>query len=577
MNADTTDQVRTEVPAWRLWENPLLRRFARSRLRPRDLALGLCITLLLSSFIVGISYSIGIRTESDPVSAARSAIIPLLLLQGFILFVMGTAQVSGGMITERDEGSVDYQRLVPMAPLTKVVGYLFGLPLREYLLAASSLPFTAWAMARGHVPASAWAPLFWVVFTTAITYHATGLLTGTVVRNRRWAFLISIGMVFSLYTVIPQLAKFGLVFFKYLTITPVFYESLPDLLSGRSGATLRIGQQFFPTPRFFDLGLPEVVFTTLSQAGLIGLFLVMLCRRWRQAESHLLSQFWAVGTYIAVQVVLLGHALPLIDPGDLFPSRNLRWFTSPGFDWKPDPREALVMIAVYGLFSTGLACVLAGIITPDRERQVRGWRRALKNGEDRLPPFSDTDSATLSSVILSLCGGIGWYLFTRALLESHWFPGHHADLGVLIIDCLILMAVTGSLQALWDAEGGRVVGMAVLLVGALPLMAGAIIAIIANDYLHVGIWVASISPFSLPASAPVALLSLVDSDTLAVRPTRGAARFGWLVWGLVAVWLTGRMRTRRGLLRRHIFGDSPQTGRGARASGGSQTDAAPEA
>ena len=320
-----------------------------------------------------------------------------------------------------------------------------------------------------------------------------------------------------------------------------------------------------------------MVFTTLSQAGLIGLFGVMLCRRWRQEEAHLLSQFWAVGAYIAVQVVLLGHALPLIDPGDLFPSRNFRWFTSPGFDWKPNPKEALAMIAVYGLFSTGLACVLAGIITPDRERQIRGWRRALKNREDRLPPFGDTDSATLSTLILSLGGGIGWYLFTRALLESHWFPGHHADLGVLIIDCLILMAVTGSLQALWDAEGGRVVGMAVLFVGALPLMAGAIIAILANDYLHVGIWVAGISPFSLPASAPVALLSLADSDTLVVRPTRGAARFGWLVWGLVALWLTLRMRTRRGLLRRHILGDPAPAAQGTGGSGRSRPDAAPEA
>lgn len=559
MNAPTTDSDQNEVSAWRLWENPVLRRYVRSRLRSRDLAVGLCITLVLSAFIVGISYSLGIRTESDPMSAARAAIIPLFVLQAFILFVMGTAQVSGGMITERDEGSVDYQRLVPMAPLTKVVGYLFGLPLREYLLAASSLPFTAWAMARGHVPASAWGPLYWILFTTAVTYHATGLLTGTVVRNRRWAFLISIGMVFSLYTVIPQLAKFGLVFFKYLTITPVFYESLPDLLPERSGAALRIGQNFFPTPRFFNLKLPEVVFTTVSQAGLIGLFVVMLCRKWRQEEAHLLSQFWAVGTFIAMQVVLLGHALPLIDPGDLFPSRNFRWFTPQAIDWKPDNTEALAMIAVYGLFTSGLACVLAGIITPDRERQLRGWRRAFKNGEDRLPAFGDTDSATLSTAILSLCGGIGWYLFTQGLLESRWFPGHHAGLHILIIHCLILFAVTGSLQALLDAQGGRAVGMGLLFIGVLPLMAGAIIASIDNDYLHVGIWIAGISPLSLPASAPVALLSLADSETMAVRPIQGAARFGWFVWGLVSLWMIHRSRTHRQNLKLPIFGDRSST------------------
>jgi len=55
MNAPTTDSDQNEVSAWRLWENPVLRRYVRSRLRSRDLALGLCITLVLSAFIVGIS------------------------------------------------------------------------------------------------------------------------------------------------------------------------------------------------------------------------------------------------------------------------------------------------------------------------------------------------------------------------------------------------------------------------------------------------------------------------------------------------------------------------------------------
>ena len=76
----------------------------------------------------------------------------------------------------------------------------------------------------------------------------------------------------------------------------------------------------------------------------------------------------------------------------------------------------------------------------------------------------------------ALFGGIGWYLFTHALLESRWFPGHHAGLHILIIHCLILFAVTGSLQALLDAQGGRAVGMGLLFIQAvtfadIPVMA----------------------------------------------------------------------------------------------------------
>ncbi|MEY4325743.1 MAG: hypothetical protein RIS24_1914, partial [Verrucomicrobiota bacterium] len=51
MNADRTGSNHNEVSAWRLWENPVLRRYVRSRLRSRDLGVGLCITLVLSAFI----------------------------------------------------------------------------------------------------------------------------------------------------------------------------------------------------------------------------------------------------------------------------------------------------------------------------------------------------------------------------------------------------------------------------------------------------------------------------------------------------------------------------------------------
>ena len=81
--------------------------------------------------------------------AARTGIIPLLVFQGIILFILGTAQVAGGMTAERDEGVIDYQRLIPMSPLSKVLGYLFGLPVREYVMFLATLPFTAWcAVAR---------------------------------------------------------------------------------------------------------------------------------------------------------------------------------------------------------------------------------------------------------------------------------------------------------------------------------------------------------------------------------------------------------------------------------------------
>ena len=133
--------------------------------------MSLLLTVLIAGFMVAMAYSTGVSTAAraadalaaDPsavidmesltakhmITAARSALMPMLILQGVILFVFGTAQVAGGMTAERDEGVIDYQRLIPMSPLAKVVGYVFGLPVREYVMFLTTLPFAAWLFWNG--------------------------------------------------------------------------------------------------------------------------------------------------------------------------------------------------------------------------------------------------------------------------------------------------------------------------------------------------------------------------------------------------------------------------------------------
>src|SRR4029079_5210679 len=182
----------------------------------------------------------------------------------------------------------------------------------------------------------------------------------------------SIGLVFCLYTVIPQMAKFGLVFFKNLTITPTFQESLPELLPASAAVPLRFAERLSPTVKFFNLDFSESVFTFFSQGALILMFLVMLCRKWRRNDYHLLGRLWALGFVVWIQILLLGNALPLIAPGHLFPSRG--FFGLAGLNWAPRPLEAVIMSGIYGLVTLVLIFVLASIITPSADHQIRGWR-----------------------------------------------------------------------------------------------------------------------------------------------------------------------------------------------------------
>lgn len=549
MNLEATHKISVPAvspPIWKFWVNPIFRRYCTSRLRPRGLGLALLISVLIAGFIFFVARSSGVnRAGLASADAERAALIPLFVFQSLILFVLGTAQVSGGMTAETDEGVIDYQRLIPMTPLAKVLGYLFGLPVREYAMLAVTLPFTGWALWQGGVPLSVWLPLYAVFFTTALTYHLTGLVTGTVVRNRRWAFLISIGLVFALYTIIPQMARFGLVFFKYLTITPVFLESMPSLLPRTAGAIVETGQRLAPDVKFFNLGFPEAVFTVFCQGGLILTFFVMLCRKWRRAESLLLGKIWATGFFVWVQILLLGNALPLIEPGNLFPSREVSRFMRDGLAWEPQPMEAVGMSGIYGLATLLFLFAVTRMITPSGETQIRGWRWTRKQGASGLPQLSDAATAFVWVCIMALAGAVGWYVFTRAVVESRWFPGHEVRLHVLAIFSLVMLAGGLSFHALLEAKGGRAIGMAILLVGVVPVMVGVVTSITDDRLLPLAAWIFGISPVSLPAYASASLLTISELPVGLDRAVPRAFYFWMVVSVLVCAWLIGRLRLAR--------------------------------
>jgi hypothetical protein len=566
-------------PAWRVWDNPIFRRYCCSRLRPKGLGVSLLITVLIAGFMVAMAYSTGVSMaqraaatlSADPtavidlealttkhlVTAARSALMPMLILQGVILFVFGTAQVAGGMTAERDEGVIDYQRLIPMSPLSKVIGYVFGLPVREYVIFLTTLPFAAWLFWKGDVKPTVWLQLYTALFSSTLLYHFTGLLTGTVVKNRRWAFLASIGLVFCLYTVIPQLAKFGLVFFKYLTITPVVQECLPDMLPEEMAGPLRLFRRFVPVVKFFGLDFSELVFTLFSQLALVLTFVIMLCRRWRRAESHLLGKLWATGFYIWIQILLLGNALPLVESGDLFPSRALRngIMRVAGGPMEPQPMEAVVMSGVYGLFTLLLIFLLGGIITPTPENQVKGWRRARKKGRTSLPFLSDAATSFWFVIVMAIAGASGWFLFTRGVVESPWFPGHFVPLRIFGYFVLVMLTCGLSFQLLLEAWGGRVVALMAIFVGVVPIMVGAVLIPVGDSMYPAVAWLLSISPLSTPIYAALSQLSLAELPVEIARAVPAAFTFWLVVGALVMTWLVYRLfSTRRAMAKEVLSG-----------------------
>jgi len=508
-------------PVWKLWTNPILRRYCRSRLRRKTVFGVLLLDLLVCGFIVAMAASIGSRPGLAVIDIARATMIPLLVFQYIILFMLGTVQASGGMIAERDEGMIDYQRLIPMTPLAKTLGYLFGLPAREYLMFLGSLPFSIWAIVAGRIPFDIWAPLYGVMITSAILYHLTGLITGTVVRNRRVAFLFSIGIVFALYTVVPQAARFGLVFFDYLTIRPVFEESLPAIVPRQVGTAIEVVQRFAPKVKFFNLGFSETVFTLFTQAGLALTMLVMLCRKWRSDELHLLSKPWAIGLFAWIHILLLGNALPLIKPGLLFPSREFAQMVNAETAWQPQIGEAMAMSGLYGLVTLLLIGLLTTIITATVDHQKKGWRRAFQQGRLTQPATSDSASSWWYVVAMAVAGGLAWFHFTCSLYESRWFPDGDVAWTAAPTFIAVLLASGLLMQSILEARGQGTLKLVVILVGVVPLLVGAVLTPLDGG---LPIWVFPICPLVMPFYASGSLLDPAE------MPGEGGASLPYALW-----------------------------------------------
>src|SRR5690606_34371382 len=136
------------------WRNPVYRRFFRSRLRFRRAITWYLLTLIVTTFVVSLTYTLQVNGSTAPEAAARNLWIPLLVIQGMILMIKGTGAVSAGLIQDRIDLTLDYQRLTPVSPLGNLVGYLFGLPVLEYAMFALTLPHLAFVVIIGNIPRS---------------------------------------------------------------------------------------------------------------------------------------------------------------------------------------------------------------------------------------------------------------------------------------------------------------------------------------------------------------------------------------------------------------------------------------
>ena len=392
------------VPWWQIWVNPIFLRYTRSRLRPAPLITWIILVLTLATSIFFLFYYSSLyRLTAGPAAAARDAFYPILFFQMVILLFMGTGSVAGGISRESADGMIDYQRLTPMTPLAKIVGYLFGLPVREYVLFAVTLPFTIFCINAGNIPAGVISEVYGTLFTSAILYHLTGCVAGTIVKRRHFAGRVAQIMVILLYFVLPTFSQLGFVFFEYLTMRPVIieqFESVRGPIFGGFPSPEKIGEVLL-----FEWKLNTLNFSLLIQCSLIIIFLSILYRKWRQPTNHLLGKNFSLAVHIWILTLITGNALPIITDKTQFTGGRSERAAELLIEQRAaekneinelNTEETIDVLTQSGILASlgiGFLALTFGMITittPDSDKFTRALRKARKLASD--PESSNKES-----------------------------------------------------------------------------------------------------------------------------------------------------------------------------------------
>ena len=448
--------------------NPLILKGIRENLRLKHLvAAGLfslivCSTLYLTAYLNGSEgkwdrdpiTNDWVKSESSPVNGARNAFTFLLALQGFYLMFLGTGRVASITAEERESGLLDYQRMTPMNPLSKIAGYIFGIPAREYYMFFFTLPFLGHAILVGKLPLANIIQLYSVFFCSVILYHLTAHAVGLVVPKPRAASWVSRIVVLGLYVVLPGLGQAGISFLSFLTILPTYFgKILPILQKEGIEQISRMDYksnfvEFWQDVPFFDLTISPTTFTFLMQGLLILTLLVTGYRKWKNQSLPALSKASAFVIFFIFQFLLLGCLWTFFDKGEASGLIGQE-FSANSFKGSEDNMIEGLILVISIFFSLSLLFILClvNICCPNRHLYLKGIQRVAKFNLPRIPRTADESSGLGIVLILGLITLFTYSALINLALNSDFWVLGSSFLSLCIIPAAILFLTICYLQA----------------------------------------------------------------------------------------------------------------------------------
>ncbi len=500
-----------------IFENPLFIKQVRVRLRLKlALAWGV-LYLMFVGFVYLMAYLLVDKLpDFSELNPSRAAFFALFVLQCVIMMGFGTHAVAWGIAYERSKGLIDYQRMTPMSPASKIVGYMFGLPVREYFLFLLTLPFVLFSMIQGEIALWDMMRLYAVLFTSVWVYHLTGIVVGMVAEKPWRAAMAAPTIVFSLYVMLPFLSVAGVDFLDYMTVRPAMKVYISEYLPGIASAleTLKMfgkGDYFGGTTFehvghviFYEYEIGSTLFSLMLQGALLSVLGVIVYRKWVDEDNLPFSKWLTVIFFGFVQFLILGGYWQFFTNGEMVEDKCLRWEHAvkennlfEGFNGE----SALFMMLMYTyLFaSMTMHLMMVYVSSPCKYLYARGIRYARKKGLHYVPMFSDGSSSFgFGMVNIAIVSFVYYKMVSMAQLSGLYFgedvTGSAGSAMVLYLPLIGFVLVGLYTQALGEIIGHRPFSFLLCLFWVGPLFYFALSGIAKDEITEHGVMMGSFSP-----------------------------------------------------------------------------------
>lgn len=504
-------------PLWRIWENPVLRRYMAARLRWKSLIPALLVTQILAGFLWLVTYFATLRLTGEThrfdrsmkaladagmgnidftqkqMLAAVSAWIAVLVIQGLLWMVKGTFAVAVGVARESGEGMIDAHRLTPLPVAHKVLGQLLGLPIRETVLVLSLLPWVWASFAIGHLPISMFFRVYLLLASSAILHHGIGLVAGMVIPHKILAGTLSQALVILLHYILPMLNTVGIGPIAHLSVEPAIISEIAR------GVPAYHPGEMIARVAFFSGHVSVAGYQWAVTMVFLVFLIAILVRRWIDEDSQLLGK---LGTALMAAWLLLlavAELTPRLQSGGVVALVE-DFYNGAQFANQP-VWMTLVWCAMTGSVLLLVLLVLVTGITPTLKLRIRTLRQLGRDGQRTIPFGADGRFALPWVLAIGGFGACAWITLVDAAFASvPELAGHRASAHpfVFVASILAPLVCWHSLLAWRGLKTAAILG---LLLGLGPLMAAIISPLAMGRFPEWVQWLGGMSGLALPAAA----------------------------------------------------------------------------